>query len=98
MKSTFFSRYALVVLCVVFFLLPFALRGSRMALQHMKNDVKDWLPSTFQETMILEWFGEHFVNERFVVMTWPGCSTDDERFDLMVSKLEGTPPRPTKRN
>ncbi len=88
MKSTFFQRHAVAVLCAVFFLLPFALRGARMALQHMKNDVKDWLPDSFPETRILDWFGDHFVNERFIVLTWPGCSADDDRFKMMVKKLE----------
>ncbi len=85
---TFFERYAVALLCAVFFLLPFALRGARMALQGMKNDVKDWLPEDFPETRVLEWFGRHFVNERFVVVTWPGCSVDDPRYQLMIRKLE----------
>lgn len=87
-RGTFFQRHAVVVLCAVFFLLPFALRGARMALQGMKNDVKDWLPEDFPETRVLEWFGRHFINERFVVVTWPGCSTDDPRYGLMIKKLE----------
>jgi len=87
-QKTFFQRYAVVLLCGVFFLLPFALRGARMALQGMKNDVKDWLPEDFPETRILEWFGQHFINERFVVLTWPGCSEDDPRYQLMVKKLQ----------
>ena len=43
-KPTFFGRYAIVVLMVVFFCVPFALRGARLAVNGMKNDVRDWLP------------------------------------------------------
>ncbi|HIF32580.1 MAG TPA: hypothetical protein EYQ75_13105 [Planctomycetaceae bacterium] len=84
----FFRRYALFILAGVFFLLPFALRGARLSLNSMKNDVKDWLPASFEETKELEWFGKHFYNERFVVATWPGCSEDDTRFQLLVKKLQ----------
>jgi predicted RND superfamily exporter protein len=87
-NSKFFRRYALLILCGVFFLLPFALRGARLSLNSMKNDVKDWLPASFEETKELEWFGKHFLNERFVVATWEGCSADDERFQLLVQKLQ----------
>ena len=78
------------------FLDPFALRGARMALQRMTNNVKDWLPSDFPETADLEWFGQHFLGEQFIVVTWPGCTEDDERFQNFVAKLknEVAPPAP----
>lgn len=95
MKSSFFARplplfgsVAVLVLCVIFFGVPFALRGARMSLERMENNVKDWLPEDFPETRELEWFGRHFVGERFVLMTWPGCNRDDTRFQLMVKKLQ----------
>ena len=49
-KPTFFSRWGLLILCVLFFLTPFALRGARMAMQRMSNRMKDWLPADFTET------------------------------------------------
>jgi len=88
-KPTFFARRALVILILVFFLVPFALRGARMALQGMKNDVKDWLPKEFAETKDLDEFREHFLSEQFVLVSWDGCYGDegDERFRLFVAKL-----------
>ena len=96
MKKTFFARRALLILCVILFLTPFALRGARMALQRMTNNVKDWLPSDFPETADLEWFGRHFLGEQFIVVTWPGCTEDDERFQNFVAKLQNeiSPPTP----
>ena len=82
-----FGTVAVLILCIVFFLVPFALRGARLSLERMKNDVKDWLPADFPETAELTWFGEHFVGERFVLMTWPGCTAVDPRFQLLVEKL-----------
>jgi hypothetical protein len=94
-KPTFFARRALIILVVVFFLVPFALRGARMAIQGMKNDVKDWLPKDFPETAELEWFRDHFVSEQFVIASWEGCygGKDDNKYNLFLAKLEPeTPP------
>ncbi len=87
MKSMFFARRALVILCIVFFLAPFALRGARMSLLRLQNNVKDWLPSDFPETEDLEWFGRHFMGEQFLIVTWPGASEDDPRFHELTEKL-----------
>lgn len=105
MKSTFFARRALLILCIVLFLTPFATRGARYALQRMKNNVKDWLPANFAETADLEWFAKHFAGEQFVVVTWPipeelkaegKALEDDPRFAQLVEKLraEVAPPEP----
>lgn len=76
-----------MVLCVIFFLVPFALRGARMATQHLENNIKDWLPSDFPETKDLEWFGKHFIGERFILVTWPGCTEAEQRYPLFVKKI-----------
>lgn len=89
-KPSFFARRSLIILMVIFFLVPFALRGARLAIQGMKNDVKDWLPKDFRETADLEWFRDHFVSEQFVVVSWEGCYGDqqDDRYRLFLAKLQ----------
>lgn len=79
--------YALLILLGFFFLLPFGFRGARQSLNKKENDVKDWLPSDFRETAELNWFADHFVGESFVVATWPGCSSDDDRLRLFEEKI-----------
>lgn len=88
-QPTFFARRALVILVVVFFFVPFALRGARMALSGMKNDVKDWLPHDLDETRDLEEFRRYFLSEQFVLVSWDGCYGDetDERYKLFLAKL-----------
>ncbi len=95
MKPTFLSRrvrlfgnVALVILCAVFFVVPFGIRGARMAIEGMKNDVKDWLPKDFPETTELEWFRDHFLGESFILVTWPHCTEADESFGQLVRQLE----------
>lgn len=89
-KKSFFARRSILILMVVFFLVPFALRGARLAIQGMKNDIKDWLPAEFQETAELDWFRQYFMSEQFIVVSWDGCHGDDadERFKLFVAKLK----------
>jgi predicted RND superfamily exporter protein len=99
-KPTFFARRALLILVVVFFFVPFALRGARMAVQGMKNDVKDWLPKNFAETRDLDDFRKHFLSEQFVLVSWDGCTgaENDERFRVFVAKLSPeTPPSLAKK-
>ena len=59
-----------------------------MSMQRMTNRVKDWLPSDFAETADLEWFGRHFMGEQFVIVTWPGCSEDDPRYQKLVDRIQ----------
>ena len=89
MKRTFYQRYALFILMIVFFLIPFGLRGSRMAINGMRNEVKDWLPDRFNETKELEIFQKHFWGEGFIVVSWDGChgTLDDDRFKWFVDKF-----------
>ncbi|MCA9262844.1 MAG: MMPL family transporter [Planctomycetales bacterium] len=88
-RTTFFQRHAIIVLMMAFFLLPFGLRGARMAVRGMRNDVKDWLPQHFKETKELNEFREHFSSEAFIVATWDGCAgtIDDNHFRLLVDKF-----------
>jgi len=88
-KQTFFARRAVLILIVVFFFVPFSLRGARMALQGMKNDVKDWLPKEFEETKDLDEFRRYFLSEQFVLVSWDGCYGDaaDERYKMFLAKL-----------
>ena len=79
--------YALLILTIFFFVMPSAFRAARLSLGQKENDVKDWLPSDFPETAELEWFGDHFAGESFVLATWPGCTRDDQRLRLLQRKL-----------
>ncbi len=94
MPESFLSRRtrfgvsgALLILIIFFFLLPSTFRGARLAIAGKKNNIKDWLPSDFRETVELEWFAKYFVGESFVVATWDGCTDADQRLKLFASKL-----------
>lgn len=92
-ESHFFQRrsfgisHGLLILMIVFFFVPFSLRGARMAVNRTENNVKDWLPDSFRETEELAWFAGHFVSEQFVLATWPDCNASDQRYRMLVDKL-----------
>lgn len=89
MKSDFLARRALVILCIVFFLLPFALRGARMAVTRLQSDQAVWLPAELPESQDLVWLKQHFRGEpAFAILTWDGCSDQDESYRLFVEKLK----------
>ena len=60
-----------------------------MAINGMRNEVKDWLPDKFPETKELEVFRKHFWGEGFIVVSWDGChgTLDDQRFRWFVDKF-----------
>jgi predicted RND superfamily exporter protein len=89
MRKTFFARYSFLILLIVCFCTPLVLRGARDTLRQMKNDVTDWLPKQFKETADIEWFWDHFAGERFIIVTWAGCTGEatDEAFQLFKKKL-----------
>ncbi|MDE0862224.1 MAG: MMPL family transporter [Rubripirellula sp.] len=86
-RSPLRINYALLILVAFFFLLPSGFRAARLSLSQKENDVKDWLPSDFPETAELEWFADHFAGESFVLATWPGCVSGDQRLKLLEQKL-----------
>lgn len=82
-----FETTAMLILCVVFVLIPFALRGARLAVEEMQNNVADWLPKHFAETRDLAEFRKWFVGDQFVVMSGPWCREGNPSFTRLLRKL-----------
>jgi predicted RND superfamily exporter protein len=76
-----------VVLLIAAFALPIVALGALRAIRSNANDVRDWVPAHYTETRDYRWFREHFGNEDFVVVSWPGCWLDDERLGRLQTRL-----------
>ena len=87
MKNAFFSRYGFRILVIVFFLLPLIGQGTRRTVESNSNNVADWLPDSFEETAQYQWFLKNFPFERFVVVSWEGCTMEDSRVEMFAQKL-----------
>jgi predicted RND superfamily exporter protein len=89
MRNEFFKRYGFRILIVIFFLLPFVWMGTKRTLLSNSNNVADWLPDYFVETKQYQWFLKNFPLERFVVVSWQGCTIDDpdKALEMFAQKL-----------
>ncbi|MGQ9562700.1 MAG: efflux RND transporter permease subunit [Thermogutta sp.] len=95
LRPGFFSRYNLVILCAVTFLIPFMWVGADRALLSNKNDVKSWLPKTYEETATFEWYQKHFESDMFILASWEGCTLDSPKLELLARRLALEVQRPT---
>jgi uncharacterized protein len=90
-KSTFLARNATRILIVAVLLAPLACFGAIKAIKGNKNDVSDWLPTNYQETVELRWFRDHFLADQFVIISWDGCEIGEDptgaKDDPRIAKL-----------
>jgi hypothetical protein len=75
------TRLVVPILALAAFSLPLVGIGARQAVRSNANDVRDWLPAHYSETQQFRWFTRHFGSEDFVLVSWPGCTLEDERLD-----------------
>ncbi len=76
-------------------LLPALLYGAVGAFRSNTNNVLDWLPSGFAETQRLFDFVGRFGSDEILVISWEGCTLDDERLDRVAHDLVQTITAPT---
>ncbi len=89
MKRQFFVRHGWKIILIAVIGLPLVFGGARQALLSNRNDVKEWLPESFQETKDLQWFQKHFPGEEFVLASWEGCTLDDPRVEQLIAAVDG---------
>ncbi len=86
--STFFARYSRGIILLVALAFPLVAYGSIVAMQSNHNDIKEWLPESFQETQEYNKFQRQFSNDTFVLASWDGCTLDDSRLPRFAAALE----------
>jgi hypothetical protein len=97
-QNTFFARYSRWIIALALALLPLALAGALITMGTNRNDVKEWLPESFEETQEYHRFEREFSNDTFIEASWEGCTLDDPRLGEMAAKLSppsGEPVPPT---
>ena len=87
MKRSFFVRGGLLILMAVAFLMPLMLAGARQSIRTNKNNVGAWLPANCEETASFQWYRRHFESDMFVLVSWEGCTLDDQALPLLAKKL-----------
>ncbi len=61
------------------------------ALRSNSNDPRQWLPRGFEETKTYDWLQRHFGSDEITVVSWPGCTLDDERTQQLARTLLSDP-------
>ncbi len=81
--------HSLGIVCVFLGLAPLIGYGALRALRSNTNDVTDWLPDSYPETADLRRYQEQFGtgSDNVVVVSWDGCTLQDERLPLLAAKL-----------
>lgn len=91
MRPSFYERNSFKILLIAALFYGPTMVGAFRALKSNKNDVAQWLPSQYEETRVFKWFRQHFAGEQFMLVSWDGCTLDDQRLRMMVAKLVPTP-------
>lgn len=94
MRASFYGRFGVLICLLALVSFPVLMYGAARALQSNSNNVMDWLPKSFDEYQDLVWFGERFGSDEVLIVSWPGCTLDDERLDDLAARLQQ--PAPTK--
>ena len=87
MKQSFYARFGLPIIVIVAAMFPVTVWQAVLALQSNRNDVKEWLPESFQATRDYQEFQKNFGDESFVLVSWAGCTLDDVRLDQLAELL-----------
>lgn len=94
LRTTFLDRRPLgipnylVIALVAVLLVALVPRGARRALESNTNQVEDWLPASYSESVDLAWFRDQFGGEAFVLASWDGCTLENgEQLRLFADKL-----------
>lgn len=74
-----FSQYRVLISRIGWVLLPVVAVLGLSTLGHNENEVRDWLPRGYPETFEYERFQGLFGNDEFVLVSWEGCFSEDER-------------------
>jgi uncharacterized protein len=87
MKRSFYAVFSRPIIVVVAIMFPITVWAAIQTLQTNRNDVQEWLPESFEATRDYHEFQSHFGNETFVLVSWQGCTLDDERLDKLAELL-----------
>jgi predicted RND superfamily exporter protein len=82
-----FGRYCRTISLIGWFLLPLVTLLGLKSLGSSVNEVRDWLPEGYQETIEYRQFLEHFGNDEYVLVSWEGCTIEDERLDQFSDRV-----------
>jgi predicted RND superfamily exporter protein len=87
-RKTFLEKWSTTILCVTLFLMPLVVMGSIKSLKVYANDIRQWLPSGFEEAVTYDSFVDRFGIDEMVVLSWDECKLDNPAVFQLQSALQ----------
>ena len=87
-RKTFLQKYSTTILCLTLFLLPLIVVGSLKSLKVYANDVRQWLPSGFEEAVTYDKFVTRFGIDEMVVLSWEDCKLNNPEVIQLQRSLQ----------
>lgn len=87
MKAYPLFRISLVVIALVTILFPIAIWGAGQSLRQMFNSPVLWIPVGNETRQSFFQFTEDFHTQDILIISWPGCTLDDERLDRFQAAI-----------
>ncbi len=80
-----------IILLYLLFLSPWIGKGAIEALQPAANSPLDWVDANFAPRSDYDMFSEQFGAADVIVISWPGCTIDNQNIDRFVHALRTQP-------
>ncbi|MCH2128852.1 MAG: MMPL family transporter [Pirellulaceae bacterium] len=87
MKDQHFFRRSVMTLLVMGVLAPLFVWGTFQGACHMRNSPIRWIPESFEERQNYKWFADHFQTPEYIIISWQGCTVEDERLPQLADAL-----------
>lgn len=87
-RKTFLEKWATTILCLSLFLVPLIVMGSIKSLKVQANDVRQWLPSGFEEATVYDEFVDRFGIDEMLAISWEQCTIDNPDVVVFQKALE----------
>ena len=93
-RKTFLAKWSTTILCLSLFFVPLIVLGSVKSLKVYANDIRQWLPSGFEEAEVYDDFEARFGVDEMVVISWEDCQLGNPEVlgfqrELLKERLNG---------
>ena len=94
-NRTFLAKWSTTILCVTLFIAPLVVTGAIKSLRVSATDIRQWLPTDFEEAVTYDKFLDRFGIDEMVVLSWEECKIGNpEVAQLRRAFQEATLPDP----
>ena len=87
MKDSTLTRCSIFTALGMVILAPVVIWGAMTANHRMRNAPINWIPLSYEQRQIYQHFIDRFQTEEYIVVSWPGCTVDDNRLEKLADAI-----------